>query len=132
MGLGAYHGSDNTDRRREIVNWFLIDERYPEDKLVLDIGYKLVHDRLAGKRGPEIHEFPGVGRVIYTEALYGLIEGTYQTPDDFPDWLKTLQAELADWLRAVPRRKAQYFLDMANLASYELLPHARDNPRGQF
>ena len=66
------------------------------------------------------------------EALIGLIEGEYGTPEESPGWLKTLQGELAEWLREEPGRKSKYFLDMASLASYELLPHARDNPRGQF
>ncbi|PSH70090.1 hypothetical protein CU102_03030 [Phyllobacterium brassicacearum] len=33
--LGAYHGIDESDRRDEIVHWFLVDERFPEDKMVL-------------------------------------------------------------------------------------------------
>ncbi|MEQ1938047.1 hypothetical protein ABMA46_07325 [Mesorhizobium sp. CN5-321] len=132
MGLGAYHGCNDNDRRREIANWFLVDERHPEDKLVLTLGYKLIEDRLQGNRGTEIYEFPGVGRVIYVNALIGLIEGQFGCPAEFPEWLQTTQSELAEWLRAAPRRKAQYFLDMANLSSYDLLPHARDDPRGQF
>lgn len=132
MGLGAYYGKDDNDRRREIVNWFLLDERYPEDKLILEAGYKLLNERLEGQRGNEVFGFPGVGRAIYIEALVGQIDGEFSSPDGFPDWLKHLQQELAEWLRAEPRRKAQYFLDMANLASYDLLPHARDDPRGQF
>ena len=132
MGLGAYHGSDDNDRRQEIVNWFLLDERFPEDRIVLDLGYKLVEDRSQQGREREIYEFPGVGRVIYIEALVGLIKGDFDSPDDFPEWLKLMQSELAEWLRGAPRRKSQYFLEMANLESYELLPHARDNPRGQF
>lgn len=132
MGLGAYHGKDDNDRRWEIVNWLLLDERYPEDELVLDVGLKLINQRLEGRRSTEIYKFPGVGRVIYIEALMGLIDGRYSTSADFPEWLETLQSELADWLREEPRRKSQYFLDMANLGSYELLPHARSDPRGQF
>lgn len=132
MGLGAYHGSDDDDRRGEIVNWFLLDERFPEDRKILDAGYQLIEDRAQQKRGSEIYEFPGVGRVIYIEALVGLIKGEFKSPDDFPEWLKLMQSELAEWLRGAPKRKPQYFLNMANLESYELLPHARDNPRGQF
>lgn len=132
MGLGAYYGCDDNDRRREIVNWFLADERYPEDKLILALGYRLVQDRLQGRRDREIYEFPGVGRVIYISALIGLIEGEFHGPEEFPDWLKLTQTELAEWLRGAPRRARRYFLDMANLESYELLPHARDDPRGQF
>lgn len=132
MGLGAYHGADDNDRRQEIVNWFLLDDRYPEDKLILDLGYKLIEDRAGQKRGTEIYKFPGVGRAIYIEALIGLIEGNFVGPDDYPDWLKMMQSELAEWLRGAPKRKSQYFLEMASLESYELLPHARDDPRGQF
>jgi hypothetical protein len=132
MGLGAYHGSDDHDRRREIVNWFLFDDRFSEDELILNLGYKLVADRVQQKRGSEIYKFAGVGRVIYIEALVGLIEGDFASPGDFPDWLKLMQSELAEWLRRAPRRKSQYFLVMANLESFELLPHARDDPRGQF
>jgi hypothetical protein len=132
MGLGAYHGKDDNDRREEIVSWFLLNERYPEDKIVLDIGYKLLNARLESSRGPEIYEFAGVGRAVYIEALMGLVQGKYGSAMDFPDWLKLAQSELAEWLRAEPRRKARYFMDMANLESYDLLPHARDNPRGQF
>lgn len=132
MGLGAFHGRDDNERRREIANWFVVDERYPEDKLVMEIGRQLIEKRLQGSRGAEIYEFPGVGRVIYTHALFGFIEGQFNAPDEFPEWLLTSQSELAEWLRAVPRRKSQYFLDMANLISYDLLPHARDDPRGQF
>lgn len=132
MGLGAYHGKDDNARREEIVNWFLLDERYPEDKLVLDIGYKLLNARLDGSRGPAIYEFPGVGRAVYIEALMGLVQGEYKSTADFPDWLKLAQSELAEWLRGEPRRKTRYFLDMANLESYDLVPNARDNPRGQF
>jgi hypothetical protein len=132
MGLGAYHGVDDNDRRREIANWFLFDERYPEDKLILDLGYKLVEDRAEQKRGTEIYEFAGVGRAIYIEALFGLIEGDFASPDEIPNWLKMMQTELAEWLREAPKRKSQYFLEMASLESYELVPDARDNPRGQF
>jgi hypothetical protein len=132
MALGAYHGSNDTDRRKEIVNWFYDDERYPEDKLVLALGCKLIGDRLDGKRDSVIYEFPGVGRIIYLHAISGLIGGTFHGPKDFPDWLKLVQSELAEWLRETPKRKAQYFLAMANLESYDLLPHARSDPRGQF
>ena len=132
MGLGAYHGADDDDRRREIVDWFLHDERYPEDRIILAVGYRLLQERIQGKRGVEVYEFPGVGRAIYTEALLGIIEGHYARPDNFPQWLSTAQVELAEWLRSARARKSQYFLDMANLASYELLPHARDDPRGQL
>ncbi|WP_141690413.1 MULTISPECIES: hypothetical protein [unclassified Ensifer] len=132
MGLGAYHGLSDAERRAEIVHWFLEDERFPEDKIVLALGCRLIEERLQGKRGNEIYEFPGVGRIIYTNALTGFIEGDFRTPEDFPDWLRLAQSELADWLRAGPKRKARYFLDMANLESYELLPHARSDPRGQF
>lgn len=82
--------------------------------------------------GREIYEFQGVGRVIYISALVGLFRGEFSSPDDFPDWLKLAQFELAEWLREGPRRARQYFLAMANLESYELLPRARDDPRGQF
>jgi hypothetical protein len=132
MGLGAYHGRDDNDRRREIANWFLADDQYPEDNLVLEVGRGLIEKWLQGSRDREICAFPGVGRVIYLDALYGQIEGRYSGPDDFPEWLQLMQTELAEWLRGAPKRKAQYFLDMANLASYDLLPHARDDPRGQF
>ena len=132
MGLGAFHGTNDNDRREEIVNWFLLDDRFPEDKMVLDLGYKLVADRAQQKRGIEIFGFAGVGRAIYIEALLGFIKGDFDSADDFPDWLNVMQSELAEWLRGKPKRKSQYFLDMANLQSYDLLPHARDNPRGQF
>jgi hypothetical protein len=132
MGLGAHHGSDDNDRRTEIVNWFLLHDRFPEDRLILDLGYKLVDDHAQGQRGCEIYKFPGVGRAIYIEALVGLIEGKFTSTDDFPAWLRMMQPELAEWLRAAPRRKRQYFLAMASLESYDLLPHARSDPRGQF
>jgi hypothetical protein len=132
MGLGAYHGSNDNDRRQEIVNWFLADDRYADDQLVLRLGERLIEGRLQGSRGTDIYEFPGVGRVIYMSALVGLIEREFGCPDDFPEWLRVAQSELADWLRAAPRRKSKYFLDMANLQSYELVPDARDDPRGQF
>ncbi|WP_155951233.1 hypothetical protein [Rhizobium mesoamericanum] len=132
MGLGAYHGLSDRERRAEIVNWFLEDERFPEDKLILALGCRLIGERLKGKRDRAIYEFPGVGRIIYMNALMGLIEGDFQGPHDFPDWLRLAQSELSDWLRGAPKRKARYFLDMAKLESYELLPHARSDPRGQF
>ena len=132
MGLGAYHGADDNDRRREIVDWFLHDERYPEDRIILAVGYRLLQERAQGKRGVEVYEFPGVGRAIYVEALLGIIEGHYARPDDFPQWLSTAQVELAEWLRSARARKSQYFLDMAKLAGYELVPDARDDPRGQL
>ena len=132
MGLGAYHGEDNNDRRGEIVGWFLEDDRYPEDKKILELGVRLLKERFNGKLGNEIYEFPGVGRVIYIEALSGQIDGEFAGPDDFPDWLKTAQSELAEWLRGAPKRKSQYFLDMASLAGYDLKPKARKDPRGQF
>lgn len=132
MGLGAYHGRDDNDRRREIADWFYVDDRYPEDGIVMEVGHRLVGERLQGSRGREIYEFPGVGRVIYLNALVGLMEGQFGCPDQFPEWLQVTQTELAQWLRRAPKRKSQYFLDMANLVSYDLLPHARDDPRGQF
>lgn len=132
MGLGAYHDADDTNRRKEIVNWFLQDDRYPEDRTILEIGYRLLDERAQGKRGVEIYEFTGVGRVIYSESLLGFIEGEFKSPDDFPSWLTVAQSELAEWLRGARNRKSRYFLDMANLKSYALLPHARDDPRGQI
>jgi hypothetical protein len=132
MGLGAYHGKDDNDRRQEILNWFLCDDRYPEDRVILEIGYGLLRKYLDGAREKNIYVFPGVGRAIYIESLGGLIQGKFGIPDDFPDWLKLTQSELADWLRETPKRKSQYFLEMANLQSYDLLPHARSDPRGQF
>lgn len=84
MGLGAFHGSADIERRREIVNWFLPDERYPEDKLILGLGHKLLEQRLSGNRGVEVYEFPGVGRSIYLSALHGLINGEYDSPEAFP------------------------------------------------
>ena len=132
MGLGAYHGSDDNDRRGEIVNWFLLDDRFPFDKFILDVGYRLVSDRVRGIRGTRIYKFPGVGRAIYVEALVGFIEGKFASPDDFPEWLTLVQLELAEWLRGERHRKRQYFLDMANLQSYDLRPHARSDPRGQL
>lgn len=132
MGLGAYHGTNDNDRRREIVNWFLVDEeRYPGDGAYLDKGYDLIETRILGVAIPEIYRVPAVGRAIYIEALFGLIEGRYPSPDAFPEWLVNVQLELAEWLRGEPKRKSQYFLDMAKLTGYALLPHARDNPRGQ-
>jgi hypothetical protein len=132
MGLGAYHGSDDNDRRGRIVNWFLEDDRYPEDKLTLNVGCGLINKYFQEETKKEIYLFPGVGRVIYINALVGLIEGTFNSPDEFPEWLKVMQSGLAEWIRSAPRRKSQYFLDMANLESYELLPHAKDDPCGQF
>ncbi|PDQ21425.1 hypothetical protein CN311_08860 [Mesorhizobium sanjuanii] len=90
VGLGAFHGSNDNDRRREIVNWFLADDRYPDDKLVLKIGNRLIQDRLQGRRGIEIYEFPGVGRAIYINALVGLIEGEFSGLDEFPEWLHAI------------------------------------------
>jgi len=132
MGLGAYHGRDDNDRRREIAKWFVIDNRIADDGLFLEIGRQWIERRLQGIRGTEIYEFPGVGRVIYLNALVGMMQRQFSCPDEFPDWLSVVQSELAEWLRSTPRRKSQYFLDMANLESYDLLPHARDDPRGQF
>jgi hypothetical protein len=132
MGLGAFHGADDNERRLEIVKWFLVDPNYPQDVINLILGEKALERRFSGSSGVEIYAFPGVARVVYVEALTGLADGTYLGPDDFPDWLATAQAELAQWLREAPRRKSQHFLDMAGLASYDLLPHARDDPRGQI
>ncbi|MEI8719792.1 hypothetical protein [Mesorhizobium sp. ISC11] len=101
--------------------------RYPPQSTGQINGLRIVHGRRI-----EIYEFPAVGRVVYISALVGLIEGQFGSPDEFPDWLKVTQSELADWLRGAPRRKSKYFLDMANLESYELVPDARDDPRGQF
>lgn len=50
MGLGAYHGVDNNDRREEIVDWFIADEMFREDFLVLEIGRQLVDGEI------ELHE----------------------------------------------------------------------------
>ena len=132
MGLGTFYAPDDRDRRAEIVGWFLEDEQNPLDKMILIAGRQLLEDRLNGRRGPEVYTFPGVGRLIYIAALVGLADGTYRSPDDFPKWLKAGQAELAEWLRGAPRRKYQHFLDMAGLESYQLRPHARSDPRGQF
>ncbi|MGO4440317.1 hypothetical protein [Rhizobium sp. RAF56] len=130
MGLGAYHGVDDNDRRREIVEWFGKDS--PEDKYILMVGDLLLKIRMAGKKGSEIYEFPGVGRSIYIRTLAGLINGEFRSIDDFPEWLQLAQSELAEWLRGAPKRKSRYFLDMAGLESYRLMPHARSDPRGQF
>ena len=61
MGLGAYHGKDNNDRRREIVNWFLSDDRYPEDRLMLDVGYDLQTTAWRKEKGPKSTHFPVLG-----------------------------------------------------------------------
>ncbi|WP_281978549.1 hypothetical protein [Pseudorhizobium flavum] len=108
----------------------LADERYPEDPLILEIGCGLIRRRLEGLSTPNIYEFPGLGGVIYINALIASM-GSSGT-QGAPSWLQQVQPELADWLRGAPKRKSAYFLAMANLASYELLPHARDDPRGQF
>ena len=114
------------------LNWFLLDPRFPEDELLLRMGEWLLTARLDGKKGTDIYAFPGVGRIIYIESLSGFIDGGFGGPNDIPEWLTVAQRELADWLRMAPRRKSQYFLAMANLESYDLLPHARDDPRGQI
>ncbi|MBS3650809.1 hypothetical protein KEU06_19540 [Pseudaminobacter sp. 19-2017] len=125
MGLGAFHGRDDNERRREIANWFLVDDRYPEDHFVMELGRQLLEKRLQGKRGGEIYEFPGVGRVIYLNALFGFIDGDFNCPEEFPTWLQIAQTELSEWLGAEPKRKSKYFLDMANLASYDLVVNRR-------
>lgn len=130
MGLGAYHGTDDDDCRREIMNWFSADERYPQDQLILEIGRGLIRRRLEGLSNHDIYEFPGVGRVIYMNAL--IASSASSGAEGSPSWLQQVQLELADWLRGAPKRKSAYFLAMANLESYELLPHARDDPRGQL
>jgi hypothetical protein len=94
MGLGTYNGADGNDRRREIVDWFLNGERYPEDKAILETGYQLLDERAQGKRGAEIYKFPGVGRHIYGEALLGFIEGGFKSPEDFPELLTVAQGSL--------------------------------------
>jgi hypothetical protein len=66
------------------------------------------------------------------QCLIGLIEGEFQCAEDFPEWLKLAQSELAEWLRTARKSKSQYFLAMANLESYQLSPHARSDPRDQF
>ncbi len=132
MGLGAFHGADDNERRSEILNWFLADPRFPEDEIGLRFAERLLAAPFEDVRVDRIYALPFVGRVIYIEALSGLIDGAYQGPDDFPQWLAVAQQELAEWLRMAPRRKSAYFLAMANLASYDLRPHARDDPRGQI
>ncbi len=112
-GLGATRGPMTTTDV-EIVNWFLANDRYPADTVLLEFGCRLIEQRLDGNRGTEIYAIPAVGRVIFTNALLGLIHGEFQSVDDFPEWLQTTQAELAEWLREVPRRKSQYFLNMAS------------------
>lgn len=132
MGIGVFYGADDNQRRWEVLNWLLPDDRYPDDQQMLALGSRLIQSRPRGERGPEICAFPGVGRVIYIHALFGLADGDFASPHEFPEWLQMLQSELAEWLRQEPRRKSRYFLDMAGLESYDLLPHARDDPRGQF
>lgn len=132
MGLGAFHGETDADRRFEIVNWFLAEEGDLFDHAQLEAGRLLLQDFFDGRRGAEIFSFPGVGRVIYINALVGLADGSYVSADEFPKWLLDAQAQLAAWLRAVPRRKHAHFLAMANLESYDLGPQARNDPRGQF
>jgi hypothetical protein len=131
MGLGAYQGVNDDDRHQEIMNWFVPDARYAEDQLALEMGRQLLDLRIQGRRGPEIYEFPAVGRVIYLHALAAMMTQV-GSPVNFPTWLKQTQSELSEWLRGAPRRKSEYFLRLANLESYERLPHARDDPRGQF
>jgi hypothetical protein len=55
----------------------------------LEFGCRLIEQRLDGKRGNEIYSIPAVGRVIFTNALLGLIDGEFQSFDDFPEWLLT-------------------------------------------
>lgn len=131
-GLGAYHGNDDNDRRREILEWFVVDDRFPDDQAALIAGYLLLKARFEEQADINIYRFPEVGRAIYIEALLGLMNGDFASPRDFPEWLKIAQIELAEWLRQEPRRKSQHFLDMAHLASYDLVPDARSDPRGQF
>jgi hypothetical protein len=131
MGLGSYHGADDTDRREEIVKWFVLDDRFPHDGAILGLGQRLIEHRLENEPATQMYAFPGVGRIIYLNALIGLIEREYQGYEDFPDWLQLVQSELAEWLRGKRGRKAKYFLAMANLESYDLMPEARSDPRGQ-
>jgi hypothetical protein len=132
MGLGAYIGSDINDRRREIADWFLPDDRFLADKLILMMGYGLIKLRFKKRQTQAIYSFAAVGRAIYISALTGLMEDRYTSFDDFPDWLQHAQMELNHWLHAAPKRSAQHFLDMAGLESYRLVPSARSDPRGPF
>ncbi|MCG6115820.1 MAG: hypothetical protein MEQ84_11540 [Mesorhizobium sp.] len=132
LGLGAFQCHDDNDRRRRVANWFRVNTRHPADALVLENGRLLIQKRLEGNRGKEIYANSGVGRCIYLSALLGLAEGHFRSPSSFPDWLQASQLELSEWLRGAPRRKFQYFLDMANLMSFELLPDVGDDPRGHF
>ena len=85
MGLGAYHGRDDNDRRRKIANWFLVTDRIPWDGMFVEAGRRMIVERLEGSRGNEIYEFPGVGRTIYINALCGFMEGEFKSPDEFPE-----------------------------------------------
>ncbi|PZM10181.1 hypothetical protein [Rhizobium tubonense] len=132
MGLGAYIGCDINDRRREIADWFLPDNRYPGDKLILVMGYGPIKLHFKYRQTQSIYSFPAVGRAIYISALTGLMKDRYKSFDDFPDWLIEAQRELNQWLHAAPKRSGQHFLEMARLESYRLVPSARSDPRGQF
>lgn len=126
MGLGAYHEVDDNDRRREIVDWFLPDDRYPDDRAILDmatIGWTNVSGVCEAVRSSS---WPSVGRVVCGEVLLGFIHGDFKTPEDFPNWLKVVQSELAECLRGLSKQAS--FLARADLESYDLLPHARSSP----
>ena len=58
MGLGAYHGTENNDRRREIVNLFLAEKEFSLDEGLLKVSYKLLEDRLNKKRCEDIYQNP--------------------------------------------------------------------------
>ena len=74
MGLGAFHGADNNERRREILNWFLAALATLRTSS-MRLGERLLAGRFEGER-VGIYAFPGVGRIIYIEALSGFIDGS--------------------------------------------------------
>lgn len=118
MGIGAYEGDNDNDRRLEVLGFidFYDDEGPTKGEWnagAFMVAFGILQARTENLVGDDIYALPAVGRAIMSHALRTKMG---EWPDD-AIW-KSHRERLALWMSAEPRRKQKHFLDMSGLESY--------------
>lgn len=126
MGIGSFEGEHDNDRRDEILGFldFFDDEGEQKGEWsygAFAIACEILDARAKGLLGDEVYALPAVGRLIMSHALR-VQKGEWADDPFFHEH----RERFAAWLKAVPRRKAKHFLDMARLESYKFKPGVYD------
>ena len=119
MGLGSFEGTDDNERRDEILSYldFFDDDGPHKGEWSLGAfttAYEILAARTEETVGDEIYALPAVGRLIMSHALR-VKKGEWQ---DGEFW-HFHRVRFAAWLQGEPRRKSKHFLNMARLESYK-------------